>query len=880
MSKQKISIDSHLLLNDVQKSALNRLLTNEEITIISWTSEQQDEANQFLWSHMLSDFNANLTNSTNSKWVIRNKYNDNSNIRKILYQCSCGIFNQNSKAKNTEESGQNFEFLECLSFAEITINKSTNLYEKVIGYFEHVNGCVQSNKTIQQVVKPLVIITTPPSQETPSLVTSPVKSHVSGSLILQLHPMIKEITSDLLKSYVPIKWVLKDNQKFVYNRCNGMVILDNSRLLVNHSDISNIMNEIPKVKLNINMRQPIESSLLELFFLKGDSNSLIRNSCFHYQPRTQENDRLEIGLSTLEQRDLAWTYGHQKLLIMDGTFTICDNRILLFALFVLDKDIRSIPVAYFLFSLPNSKKSVDGGYEYRILNTLFQKFIDVLGEKNSAKFFPKVVMTDINYREQQSVHQVWPGAAVIYNFFHVNKEWNKILKQFLGANGSQQIVSYRKEMKSYIRSVIQQISTMNETNHIKATVINAQKGLKSQFDGAYKTNSSCQILSILEGGIKFFQYLLNNWCNLTILGWSQAGRTNAAKILNIDVSSIPTTNNYIELIDNHLNNESLRQLQRRGTQLRVDVLVMYLVECVTPNFMKRHKFQKQLEENLKSLNGQNYVDQRYVELLKANYKHSVYMETDKKRESEAQKIASSFWGIVKYDYTDKLNVWVRPDKQSDIVYVACIYPTTEVSCQCIDFLSQGHTCKHIRASILYMNSVQMENIPFVTLPSREVAELALDIEADDDNWIFSDETEEDSSEDGIEDPLKIDNNKPKVVQNFPTILPNLKETSTNMTLTLNPKQELQNTCRSLLNSLQSISETSKTLDNVVLNSKNSNNVKKGRNHFEHGKRALQGLIQSDDWKIALFNFQALLNENQNLSQSPSKKQKLDVPNTR
>ncbi|RIB05599.1 hypothetical protein C2G38_2219250 [Gigaspora rosea] len=581
MSKQKISIDSHLLLNDVQKSTLNRLLTNEEITIISWTPEQQEEANQFLRSHMLSDYNANSTNSTNPKWVIRNKYNDNSNIRKILYQCSCGIFNQNSKAKNTEESGHNFEFLECLAFAEIIINKSTNLYEKVIGYFEHANGCVQSDKTVQQLVKTISNYNYTIITRTPSLVTSPVKSNVSGSLILQLHPMIKEITSDLLKSYVPIKWVLKDNQKFVYSGCNGMVILDNSRLLVNHSDISSIMNEMQK----------------------GDSNSLIRNSCFHYQPRTQENDRLEIGLSTLEQRDLAWTYGHQKLLIMDGTFAICDNRILLFALVVLDKDSCS--------------------------------FIDVLGEKNSAKFFPKVVMTDINYREQQSVHQVWPGAAVIYKFFHVNKEWNKILKQFLGANGSQQIVSYRKEMKSYIRSVIQQISTMNETNHIKATVINAQKGLKSQFDGAYKTNSSCQILSILEGGIKFFQYLLNNWCNLTILGWSQAGRTNAAKLLNIDVSSIPTTNNYIELIDNHLNKESLRQLQRRGTQLRVDVLVMYLVECVTPNFMKRHKFQKQLEENLKSLNGQNYVDQRYVELLKANYKHLVYMETDKKRDPEA-----------------------------------------------------------------------------------------------------------------------------------------------------------------------------------------------------------------------------------------------------
>ncbi|CAG8720887.1 13651_t:CDS:2, partial [Racocetra fulgida] len=373
---------------------------------------------------------------------------------------------------------------------------------------------------------------------------------------------------------------------------------------------------------------------------------------------------------------------------------------------------------------------------------------------------------------QQAVHQVWSGAAVIYNFFHVNKEWNKVLKQSLGANGPQQIVTYRKEMKSYMRSVIHQINTMNDTNHIKVTVLNAHK----------------------------------------------VGRINAAKVLNIDVSSIPTTNNCIESLDNHLNKESLRQLQRRGTQLRVDVLVMYLVECVTPNFMKRRKFQKSLEENLK-IQQTNYIDQRYVELLKANYKYSVYTEPDKERDDEAKKIAASFRGIVKYEYTDKLNVW-------------------------------------------------MEDIPLVTLPSREVAEL----DADDDIWMISDETEDDSSEEVIEISLKTDD-KLKATQNIPTILPNLKETSTNVTSS-NPKQDMQNTCRSILNSLQSISETSKSLDNVALNSKNSNNVKKGRNHFEHGKRALQGLIQSDDWKIALFNFQALLTENQ----PPSKKPKLDVSN--
>ncbi|CAG8769447.1 12022_t:CDS:2, partial [Racocetra persica] len=477
MDKQKISIDSNLLLNDVQRLALNELLTNDKITIISWTPEQQEEANEFLRSHMLLDLivsNANLTNSTNSKWVISYKYNDDTNIRKILCQCSCGIFTQNSNVKNTGISEHNFEFFGCLAFAEITINESTNHYGKIMGYFEHVNECVQSDKTIPQVAEPLEIIDTPKNPSLP--VMSQDESHVSDSSILQLHPMVKEITSDLLKSYVPTKWVMKDNQKFVQNNCNGLVILDDYRLLISPSDILSIMGEIPKIKLNINMRQPVDSSLLDIFFLKGDSDSLIRNSCFHYQPRTQEHDRLEIGLSTLEQREFAWTYGHQNLLIFDGTFTICDNRILLFALLVLDEDHHSIPVAYFLFSLPNStKSSSDGGYDYRILSTLLQKFVDVLGEKNSAKFFPKIVMTDTNYREQQAVHQVWSGAAVIYNFFHVNKEWNKILKQSLGANGPQQIVTYRKEMKSYMRSVIHQINTMNDTNHIKVTVLNAQK---------------------------------------------------------------------------------------------------------------------------------------------------------------------------------------------------------------------------------------------------------------------------------------------------------------------------------------------------------------------------------------------------------------------
>src|ERR1043165_1314927 len=102
-------------------------------------------------------------------------------------------------------------------------------------------------------------------------------------------------------------------------------------------DISNIIREFHKIKLHINTRMKVEHSLKNIFGdnNKIESNVIIKEVCFHYQTKTKDS-RLEIGLSTKEQRELAWIYGHQNILLLDGTFGICNRKILLFIILILD----------------------------------------------------------------------------------------------------------------------------------------------------------------------------------------------------------------------------------------------------------------------------------------------------------------------------------------------------------------------------------------------------------------------------------------------------------------------------------------------------------------------------------------------------------------
>ena len=75
------------------------------------------------------------------------------------------------------------------------------------------------------------------------------------------------------------------------------------------------------------------------------------DSCLFYQNLGLGNDdRLILILSTPRQREMAWAYGHQKQMLLDGTFGVCSTCVLVFFLMAIDDRNVGIPVATIIFT--------------------------------------------------------------------------------------------------------------------------------------------------------------------------------------------------------------------------------------------------------------------------------------------------------------------------------------------------------------------------------------------------------------------------------------------------------------------------------------------------------------------------------------------------
>ena len=95
---------------------------------------------------------------------------------------------------------------------------------------------------------------------------------------------------------------------------------DTSRLYCMHARIQGIdLNE--KVEVNIhnwlNPKSP---------HFKPELHAAV----FYYKERCQPLDRFKICIQTDEMKAASWKYAHGKQLILDGTFGLCDRRLLLF----------------------------------------------------------------------------------------------------------------------------------------------------------------------------------------------------------------------------------------------------------------------------------------------------------------------------------------------------------------------------------------------------------------------------------------------------------------------------------------------------------------------------------------------------------------------
>ena len=111
-------------------------------------------------------------------------------------------------------------------------------------------------------------------------------------------------------------------------------------------------------------------------------------SCLFYQNLGPGNDEcLILILATPRQHQMAWAYGHQKQMMLDGTFGICSTCVLVFFLMVVDDRNIGVPVATIIFTPKKDAKAGHASYDGPLLARLLQHWKDGMGKNAAGKDF-------------------------------------------------------------------------------------------------------------------------------------------------------------------------------------------------------------------------------------------------------------------------------------------------------------------------------------------------------------------------------------------------------------------------------------------------------------------------------------------------------------
>ncbi|RKO90792.1 hypothetical protein BDK51DRAFT_30954 [Blyttiomyces helicus] len=93
-----------------------------------------------------------------------------------------------------------------------------------------------------------------------------------------------------------------------------------------------LQEEILSIDFNLSGEQNIRNFLTHML---NDGNANVRDAVFHYLPKTATSDRFEPGIASPSMLEAVWCYGHGKLILIDGTFGMCLQKILLFVVMVI-----------------------------------------------------------------------------------------------------------------------------------------------------------------------------------------------------------------------------------------------------------------------------------------------------------------------------------------------------------------------------------------------------------------------------------------------------------------------------------------------------------------------------------------------------------------
>lgn len=296
---------------------------------------------------------------------------------------------------------------------------------------------------------------------------------------------MKKSLENLLSLNVGRANILAQNSQAVRKLYGNSILIDNHRTLLTAQDISNVKNEMLRQNWDINVREDAAKNL-ERFLGPNAGQTELTDACLHYQARTKDSDRLEIIISTPDQQEFAWRYGHGNLILLEGTFGVSKHKLLLFIMIVIDENNKGIPVTFFIFTPPPNNRLTAAGYNSRILERLLTIFRDKISAiRNAGKaddpltFAPLVAMTDTDVKERGPLSRVWPGIFLLICHLHLAQCWKNEMNKRLGRGGNDSTILLRQTLKAYLRSILKEVRLMDcEEIVIRQFVIGRKESLE------------------------------------------------------------------------------------------------------------------------------------------------------------------------------------------------------------------------------------------------------------------------------------------------------------------------------------------------------------------------------------------------------------------
>ncbi|KAJ7147815.1 hypothetical protein C8R43DRAFT_1129369 [Mycena crocata] len=235
---------------------------------------------------------------------------------------------------------------------------------------------------------------------------------------IPLHPSVYEEALSQLSNGATFSDVRQRNRKLFQQRGykDFPKDIDTSpfRWLMEHNDSRSLYRQYNRMK-GVNVTDAPQVNVDDWLDPKSTKfNPALAHAIFHYSARAEKGDRFEACIATDEMNAAAWKYGHESQIILDGTFGVCDSRVLLFIIMAIDENRKGVPVAFLLFSAPTGNKQSSAGYNTSIIAKLVGKWRDSLNKcaalygKTGIRFNPRCAITDTDLKERAALLIVFP----------------------------------------------------------------------------------------------------------------------------------------------------------------------------------------------------------------------------------------------------------------------------------------------------------------------------------------------------------------------------------------------------------------------------------------------------------------------------------------